>query len=117
MKTNLYFVKFPDGATYSASPQRDRGRYIPGGPVGFESAEMAQEAAAAINGYIVEQEYKNVVAFCLEKQYTLFIRRTNGHTAYEPVTLISAKAKPGLLLPVAQPDRQALIEVEERQRR
>ena len=74
--TELYLVKFPDGATYATGPQtRPDGRQVPGGVLAFTERDMAVEAASAIDGgTVVSRNLDALIDKAQETGIPLYIR-------------------------------------------
>ncbi|MGD9100041.1 MAG: hypothetical protein PVF45_06140 [Anaerolineae bacterium] len=100
----LFFAKFPDGGTYATGSQRD----IPGGPIAYELREDAQKIADAIEGRVVERTLDYAISWCLEGNFTLWLKKADGGMAYVEETVPVGES--GELVRVEEPVRQAAIE-------
>ena len=98
----LFFVKFTDGALYATGDQGD----IPGGPIAYESLDDANEMARAIEGSVVQRTSRRAIDFCLEKGYTLWIKKELGGMVYIEETI---PKETGPLERVEGEERQAAI--------
>lgn len=81
--TTAFFVKFPDGGIYATGTQGT----IPGGPIAYELREDAEKIAKAIGGTVTENDLDCIIAFCLKRNYTLWIKKAFGGMAYIEETI------------------------------
>jgi len=85
MKTTLYLVRFPDGATYATGPQiHPDGRHVPGGVIAFTEYDMAFEAASVIDGgTVVSRDLNTLVDKAQTTGIPLYIRHARGTSIIE----------------------------------